>query len=50
VQQPLAELGLQRRICWLTAGWAIRSRSAARVKWALLGDRNEVRPLPQFHK
>jgi len=24
----------RRRICWLTAGWAIRSRSAARVKWA----------------
>ena len=23
-----------RRICWLTAGWAIRSRSAARVKCA----------------
>lgn len=32
VEQGLAQLALQERICWLMAGWAMRNRAAARVK------------------
>jgi len=40
----------RRRICWLTAGWPIRTPFPGAGQVGLLGDRNEVRPLPQFHK
>ena len=39
-----------RRICCDSAGWAMCSLAAARVKLQLLGERDEVAQLAKIHK